>query len=224
MSSTPAEHELRTGHAALPRGVVGCALVLLGWGAWYAATHVAGFRGDVHDADPAAADSRRPPATSLVLGRRYYRSCAGCHQPDGQGVPGTYPPLADSEWVRGDPDVLTRVVLHGVQGPLVVRGVTYDAWMPPWSGLPDERVAAVLTFIRAEWGASAGPLDAEQVAAIRQQHADRRRPWTADELGGRAHRDRTRCPGVQLPITNVAQATRASRFRVCGIDLKRGGE
>ena len=65
----------------------------------------------------------------------YSTTCAACHQATGEGVEGTYPPLAGSEWVNGDEAKVVRIVLHGLTGPVEVAGETYSGMMPPWGGV-----------------------------------------------------------------------------------------
>jgi cytochrome c len=118
----------------------------------------------------------------MVLGRRVYNNCMACHQRDGLGVAGNYPPLAGSEWVEGSPTVLAALLLGGLEGTIQVSGETYNQVMPRWSHLSDEQIAAVLTYIRGSWENRSGPVAPELVAAVREQTADRARPWTAPEL------------------------------------------
>jgi len=121
----------------------------------------------------------------MVLGQRVYLlNCAICHQADGTGVPGLYPPLVDSEWVQGDPDRLIRITLHGLMGRLVIRGVYYNSAMTPFVRLSDRQIAAVLTFIRGnpDWKNNAPPVRPEDVAAIRAMYPGRTHAWTAAEL------------------------------------------
>src|SRR5581483_3749710 len=94
-----------------------------------------GFRADVYDEQRSSGETSpdRPPAPAdpLVVGRRLYTAnCAACHQPTGLGVSGQFPPLAGSEWVGGEPAVLTRILLQGLQGPLLVSGQSYNGNMP----------------------------------------------------------------------------------------------
>jgi mono/diheme cytochrome c family protein len=128
------------------------------------------------------------PENPLVEGKAAYAQvCVQCHMPTGLGLPGSFPPLVKSEWVTGSEDRLIRIVLYGLKGPITVNGATYNAAaMPPfrkgtaynWS---DRKVAAVLTYIRQEWGNTAGPISTEKVAEIRTQVGERPE-WTADEL------------------------------------------
>ena len=133
-------------------------------------------------AAPAAADAGAAGGSPVAVGeQKYNQICASCHQATGQGVEGNFPPLAGSEWVTGDPDVPISIVLHGLQGEIQVAGRTYNGAMQPWSMMPDEDIAAILTYARQAWGNSAGPVTPAQVKAIRDK-AGARAAWTAEEL------------------------------------------
>ncbi len=108
--------------------------------------------------------------------------CAPCHQPHGYGLDGLAPPLVDSDWVLGKPDVTARIVLNGLGGPIKVGNRTWDLSMPPMGMLNDEDAASVLTYIRREWEHNASPVDAKFVAGVRKQSATHPNSWTADEL------------------------------------------
>lgn len=117
-------------------------------------------------------------------GRKVYnRVCAACHQADGTGVPGTFPPVANSEWVTSDKGRLIRIILHGMTGEVVVDGETYSGMMPPWgAALKDPEVAAVATYVRNNFGNKASAVTAAEVASVRAATASRKTPWTAKEL------------------------------------------
>lgn len=123
-----------------------------------------------------------------VAGKRHYTACAACHQANGLGVPGAFPPLAESEWVVGSEERLIRILLHGMQGPVQVKGQTYNGLMPAFGAggaynWNDQKISEVLTYIRSEWGNNATPITAEQVTAIRTQGAaGRTAAWTSEEL------------------------------------------
>ncbi len=126
----------------------------------------------------------------LVLGKKQYDAiCITCHQANGLGLPGAFPPLAASEWVSGSDDRLIRLVVYGMTGPMTVKGVLYSAAPMPTIGkvansqynLSDDKVAAVLTYIRHEWGNTGAPITTEQVAAVRSKEGDRK-PYVEAEL------------------------------------------
>lgn len=161
---------------------------LIGWGGWYLAMNSGDFQVGVLTDEmmrPGAGLAARPepaPVDPMVLGRRIYNNCVTCHQADGEGVEGAFPPLAQSEWVLGDEETLVRILLHGAQGPMVVRGNTYNSEMPAWGQLKDEQIAAVLTYTRASFGNNASAVAPEIVAGIREASGRRTQPWTAAEL------------------------------------------
>lgn len=111
-------------------------------------------------------------------------NCATCHQPTGLGVAGQYPPLAGSEYVNGGTRRLGMILLKGLQGPLTVKGAHYgSAVMQPWEKtLTDEKIADVLTYIRQDWGNTAGPVAPEGIAALRKELAGRAESWTEADL------------------------------------------
>ncbi|MEM0914813.1 MAG: cytochrome c [Planctomycetota bacterium] len=132
--------------------------------------------------DLAAVDTGDP----IAWGESLYMTiaqCASCHMPEGQGVSGSYPPLAKSPWVTGDIERLIKVTLHGVGGEMTILGNTYNNEMPGQGDLlDDEQIAATLTYIRQAWGNNAGPVYPDQVAALRERFADRHEPWPAEAL------------------------------------------
>lgn len=112
----------------------------------------------------------------------YATLCAACHQPHGFGLDGLAPPLVDSEWVLGKPEVLARIVMHGLAGPVKVGGRSFNLAMPPLPQLTDEDVAGVLTYIRREWEHSAGAVETAAVTKIREQEKGRMMMWSETEL------------------------------------------
>jgi mono/diheme cytochrome c family protein len=97
----------------------------------------------------------------------YDRNCASCHQAAGQGLEGAIPPLAGSEVPNGPPEEHVRVVLHGLQGPLTVKGKQYNGVMPPFAHLTDDEIAAIISYERTQWGNRGGPVTAAQVRSLR---------------------------------------------------------
>lgn len=105
----------------------------------------------------------------LTGGAKLYNIyCAVCHQKDGQGASGRFPPIANTDWVAGDPKRLMSVVLNGLEGSIDVNGENYNGVMPPHGFMTDEETASVLTFIRQNFGNNAAAITSEQVKEFRE--------------------------------------------------------
>jgi mono/diheme cytochrome c family protein len=114
------------------------------------------------------------PTTPMDIGKKLYgNNCATCHQASGEGAAGQWPPLVGSEWVAGSKERLADIMLAGVSGPITVKGATFSALvMPGWAGnFTDEKLADIMTFVRASWGNTAGAVKPEEVAAARAKVA-----------------------------------------------------
>jgi mono/diheme cytochrome c family protein len=132
---------------------------------------------DVEGEEPMSAEAVAPvaegpdPEFDRALGLQVYASCRGCHQPNGAGIPGVFPPLAghaaelfELRGGIGGRAYLIDTILYGLQGPIVVDGVAYNGIMPAWPNLGDEQVAAVVNHIVAGFD---GVPPAEDFDAIR---------------------------------------------------------
>jgi mono/diheme cytochrome c family protein/glucose/arabinose dehydrogenase len=126
----------------------------------------------------------RPAEQSLAdFGKRLYSNCMSCHQANGRGLPPVYPPLRGSEIVHGDPEVLVKIVMHGLEGPIKVDGQTYNQVMPAAPLRSDDEIAAVLSYVRGAWGNTGEAIDTALVAKVRDETKGRNKPFTSKELG-----------------------------------------
>jgi mono/diheme cytochrome c family protein len=132
-----------------------------------------------------------PPVTPLTveetsrfaLGKTLFEtSCAACHQAHGYGMEGLAPPLVDSEWVAGTDHRLARIVLHGLHGPVFVKGQRFDLDMPAFGSFDDGQLAAILTYVRREWEHTYDPVSPATLAKIRTETNGRLEAWTEAEL------------------------------------------
>src|SRR6185295_9204504 len=112
----------------------------------------------------------------------YEMVCLPCHQPHGLGQEGLAPPLAGSEWVSGSEQRLARILLHGLRGPIKVKGMAFELDMPALGVLDDEPIAALLTYIRNEWGHAFPAVSTNTIKQVREQTADHNDAWTQEEL------------------------------------------
>lgn len=115
-----------------------------------------------------------PAATSreerILFGQRVYeRNCLACHQAEGQGLPGAFPPLAGSDYLLNDPDHAIDVLLDGLSGEITVNGVKYNGVMPA-TRLSDEAVANVLTYVLNSWGNDGGVIETATVTRHRAEN------------------------------------------------------
>jgi cytochrome c oxidase cbb3-type subunit 2 len=116
-------------------------------------------------ADSAAAQAAKKKINGATI---YANNCASCHQSDGQGVQGVFPPMAGDPVVTAeDPTDHIRIVLYGLQGK-AIEGTEYQGIMQPFGELlSDEEVAAVINHERTSWGNDAPTVTAEDVARVR---------------------------------------------------------
>ncbi len=151
------------------------------WGAFYIASTPSGD--DSAYGDQRTVASLRPAvvlagAAPAVDGKQLFGAkCAACHQGSGLGVAGVFPPVAASEWVLGDEKILANILLHGINGEMVVKGNTYKGAMPAWNALSDDEIAAVLTYIRSDWGNAAPPIKPETIKSQRELTKARTEPY-----------------------------------------------
>jgi nitrite reductase (NO-forming) len=88
----------------------------------------------------------------MEKGKRVYTQlCFACHQADGQGLAGVFPPLAKSDYLMADKTRAIASLIKGLSGPITVNGKQYNGVMPP-SMLNNEQIASVLTYVRNSWG------------------------------------------------------------------------
>lgn len=137
-----------------------------------------------------------PAALQEADGKQVYMTrCVSCHQTNGKGISGVFPPLDGSEWVVDDKGRLVRIILNGLTGEIEVDGTTYSGAMPPWGmHLSDAEVAALSTYIRTSWSNDTTEVTTEEVKKVREAVQDRKNPWTAKELKQEAH---SGIPGVE---------------------------
>ncbi len=97
----------------------------------------------------------------------YNGACSVCHQPNGEGLAGVFPPLAKSDYLLADKKRAMGVVLNGLNGAIKVNGQDYNSVMPPMSQLADDEVANLLSYVGNTWGNSAGAYSAAEVGKVR---------------------------------------------------------
>jgi nitrite reductase (NO-forming)/hydroxylamine reductase len=99
----------------------------------------------------------------------YQVNCSACHQREGQGLAGAFPPLASSDYFRGKPQALIEATIKGLSGPITVNGVEYNNVMPAVAYLTDAELATLLTYVQNSWGNDGTEITVEQIAEYRKQ-------------------------------------------------------
>lgn len=120
-------------------------------------------------ANPAIAGLRKE--VLMERGKQVYMNlCFACHQLDGNGLAGVFPPLAKADYMLEDRDRAIRTVLKGLAGPITVNGKVYNSAMPPQEAvLSDRQVADVLTYVFNAWGNEGEVFTSEAVKAVRNE-------------------------------------------------------
>jgi nitrite reductase (NO-forming) len=95
-------------------------------------------------------------------------TCSTCHQPNGEGMAGVFPPLAKSDYIATDPKRVADIILHGMTGPVTINGQDYNSVMPPMSQLTDDEIANIGTYVLNSWGNPGGKISKAEVAQRRK--------------------------------------------------------
>jgi mono/diheme cytochrome c family protein len=122
----------------------------------------------VGEAGPKFDETKTDQPSLMAAGEQVYgATCAVCHQADGKGKEGQFPPLAGSGEFYGDPRNHAKIAVQGLSGEIVVQGATWSGAMPPQGHLSDYELAAALTYERNAWGNNDGVVLPADVAAVR---------------------------------------------------------
>jgi mono/diheme cytochrome c family protein len=180
--------EPSAGYSTVPLWLLVVFGLLFYWGQLFLDEHAGGFNRDVYIPYPSyervfAANPQDPHGKFIAEGRKVFEAtCAACHQISGIGQEGKAPPLAGSEWVLAQGgNRIVHAVLNGLTGPITVKDKEWNLTMPPWrDNYSDYQIAAVLSYIRSQWGNNAGDVDPNLVKIARgETHPG---PETSDEL------------------------------------------
>ncbi|HQW82345.1 MAG TPA: cytochrome c, partial [Pseudomonadota bacterium] len=128
--------------------------------------------------------NERIPKQGLDAGKAsFLANCAACHQPEGTGMAGAFPPLAGSDYLTKNTKAsVVASILKGISGEITVNGNKFNGVMPAMSHLTDADVANIVTFIYASWGNPGGEVSTKDVAKARKTLA-----VTSDPAQGERH-------------------------------------
>jgi nitrite reductase (NO-forming)/hydroxylamine reductase len=203
--------------AAVPLAVAGA--LALATAAWATEPSVSASAPQVHQAEVAGAAGI---AAQVKAGESVYQTvCLACHQADGKGLPGAFPPLAGSDYLLGDKDRAVGVVVRGLEGEIVVNGVKYNSVMPAMTQLSDQEIADALTYSMNSWGNQGGAVTVAQVAAVRAKAAAEpktaasptQHPTTTAELKYQGAPSPAGAAGVKILVTPGAPDMTEPEFK-----------
>ena len=204
MTRRPLRHAPRTWALALV-----CATTLAG---------VSAQAQQVHQAEVAGAAVT--PAQMKAGEQIFQTVCMACHQADGKGLPGMFPPLAGSDYLLGGKDRAVGVVVNGLQGEVVVNGNKFNSVMPAMVQLSDQEIADALTYAMNSWGNAGGAITSSQVAAERARAAKEpkkadsptQHPTTVSELKYQGAPSPAGAEGAQIRVTPGAPDMTMAEF------------
>jgi nitrite reductase (NO-forming)/hydroxylamine reductase len=203
--------------AAVPLAVAGA--LALATAAWATEPSASASAPQVHQAEVAGAAGI---AAQVKAGESVYQTvCLACHQADGKGLPGAFPPLAGSDYLLGDKDRAVGVVVRGLEGEIVVNGVKYNSVMPAMTQLSDQEIADALTYSMNSWGNQGGAVTVAQVAAVRAKAAAEpktaasptQHPTTTAELKYQGAPSPAGAAGVKILVTPGAPDMTEPEFK-----------
>jgi mono/diheme cytochrome c family protein len=186
--------EPTAGQSFVPIWMVLALGALFFWAASFLDKHAGAFNPMVYEPytsyeEVSKAMPSNPEAKFMAMGEATFnKSCALCHQPNGMGKEGQFPPLAGSDWLlAAGPNRIGRIVLHGLTGPIVVntpRGpVSLNATMAPLGdNYTDEELAAALSYVRKQWGNNADKISPGDIKALRAATASHPGPFVPADL------------------------------------------
>ena len=111
---------------------------------------------------------QKPLEQSIADGEEIYTDfCLQCHMANGKGVPGNFPPLANSDYLNNI-DQSIHAIKFGLKGPITVNGKSYNSNMIN-QGLDDEEIADVMNYILRSWGNESSTIVTEEKVASIQK-------------------------------------------------------
>ncbi len=133
--------------------------------------------------DPIPAPKRIPLTASAKRGEQVYKqTCIACHQPNGEGTPGAFPPLSGSNWISRNPNHAIMIINKGLTGPITVSGKKYNGVMPAHNTLTDQQVTDVVNYVRNAFEVQHGDIKIDRVKQIKAKYKNRKLPFTEKEI------------------------------------------
>ena len=176
--------------SAAPMWIIVVTLLVIFVGGYYFDQHSGWFNAKVYTpyANAEQLETYQPKSgeqAARARGKAVYENVCGiCHAVDGTGKPAQAPTLIGSDFVIAKGfNRLAHIPLMGLNGPIKVQGKDWNMAMAAMgAALPDDDLAAVLTYIRSSWGNQAGPVTGDDIKKIRAAMPKGSAPMTHDQL------------------------------------------
>lgn len=123
---------------------------------------------DAVNEDAQTEENTETAELDLTTGKEVYAKCIACHQENGEGVEGSFPPLANSDYLLADKNRAIKDILNGLEGDITVNGTTYGTIAMTANVLTDEETVDVMNYILNSWGNEGGTITLEDVAAAKE--------------------------------------------------------
>ncbi|MEN8119123.1 MAG: cytochrome c [Bacteroidota bacterium] len=98
----------------------------------------------------------------------YKDNCMVCHQENGLGVEGTFPPLANSDYLLADKKRAILQTLQGAKEPITINGIEYPGNVMTIVDLEEQQTIDVVNYILNSWGNNGGTVNLDDVKAAKE--------------------------------------------------------
>ncbi len=115
--------------------------------------------------EPVAVEQVSPEKDFALGAKIFNEKCIACHQANGQGIPGAFPSLVDSDLLRENKLAAINQVLNGDPGGKIIKGVQYNAPMPAQVETYEEAVA-VINYVSNHFGNDLGYITLEEAKKV----------------------------------------------------------
>lgn len=128
-----------------------------------------------HDSEKKASKTEDPPEEVTKSKEKeganlYLRYCMACHQTDGSGIPGMYPPLINSPTVNSsNKEDFINVLLNGLKGQIVIHGKVYNQTMPSQSFLSDDELAKIINYVGKSFKNNGHEVTPDDIRVLRKK-------------------------------------------------------
>lgn len=102
--------------------------------------------------------------TEFLKGKTLFEQrCSNCHRADGKGMGTLYPPIAGSDYLKGNKEKIICMIKYGANEEIIVNGVKYKMQMLGQHDLNEVEISDIMNYIYNAWGNNLGPIELSEV-------------------------------------------------------------